>query len=213
MLVGVSSPLACLVNLNPVADEDGSPAQIDSTQSGRPIDTSHGEDASSDGSRESTDTLSDLPAGHSAVTSSWSRDLYDRLCLHLARRVLCRTCVSLEGWRALALRTAHELPFAGMLVKPTFVGVGSMKCASTWVAECLREHPQVQLSQPKETVYFNYHTGLDDYLDFFDHSQTDTPKLAIGEFTPNTSCVSSARYLLTAVTASDWSMANRVGRM
>ena len=34
--------------------------------------------------------------------------------------------------------------------KPNFLGVGGVKCGSTWLAECLRDHPQFFLSSPKE---------------------------------------------------------------
>ena len=67
--------------------------------------------------------------------------------------------------------------------KPTFVGVGGMKCASTWVSECLREHPQVLLSKPKETAYFLTRTGIDDYLRFFE-GHPGQRYAAVGEFTP-----------------------------
>ena len=56
-----------------------------------------------------------------------------------------------------------------------------MKCASTWVSECLRHHPQVLLSNPKETAYFNTRTGLDDYMSFFEGLGG---YLVAGEFTP-----------------------------
>lgn len=70
-----------------------------------------------------------------------------------------------------------------MPVKPTFVGVGGMKCASTWVSECLRQHPEVLHSNPKETAYFNTQTGLDGYQRFFEDADAG-PYKAIGEFTP-----------------------------
>ena len=79
-----------------------------------------------------------------------------------------------------------------MAIKPTFVGVGGMKCASTWVTECLRQHPEVLHSNPKETAYFNTHTGLTGYQRFFDQA-TSSPGVeaapgssykAVGEFTP-----------------------------
>lgn len=70
-----------------------------------------------------------------------------------------------------------------MTVKPTFVGVGGMKCASTWVSECLRQHPEVLHSNPKETTYFNTRTGLEGYQRYF--SGAGGPYKAIGEFTPS----------------------------
>jgi hypothetical protein len=69
-----------------------------------------------------------------------------------------------------------------MPVKPTFVGVGAMKCASTWISECLRHHPEVLHSNPKETAYFITRTGLEAYQRFFEGA--GGPYKAIGEFTP-----------------------------
>lgn len=68
-----------------------------------------------------------------------------------------------------------------MVVKPTFIGVGGHKCASTWISECLREHPSVFMSNPKEIGYFTQHfgKGLDWYLKFFEHADTFQHK---GEF-------------------------------
>jgi len=39
---------------------------------------------------------------------------------------------------------------------PTFIGIGAQKCASTWLYEILRDHPQVVLSEPKELDFFSY---------------------------------------------------------
>ena len=40
---------------------------------------------------------------------------------------------------------------------PTFVGIGAQKCASTWIYDVLRDHPQVRLSECKELDFFSYH--------------------------------------------------------
>ena len=40
-------------------------------------------------------------------------------------------------------------------MKPTFVGIGAHKCASTWVYRVLQDHPEVFVSQPKEVEYFS----------------------------------------------------------
>ena len=56
-----------------------------------------------------------------------------------------------------------------------------MKCASTWVSACLRDHPEVLLSEPKETSYFLTRTGLPDYLGYFGGIEA-YPQA--GEFTP-----------------------------
>ena len=45
---------------------------------------------------------------------------------------------------------------------PNFIGIGAQKCATTWIYEILRDHPQVTLSHTKEINYFSYH---------YDHGQ------------------------------------------
>ncbi len=42
-------------------------------------------------------------------------------------------------------------------VKPTFIGVGAQKCASTWLYRILKEHPQVCVGEEKEIDFFSYH--------------------------------------------------------
>jgi hypothetical protein len=42
-------------------------------------------------------------------------------------------------------------------MKPTFIGIGAQKCASTWLYEMLRDHPQVLVSERKELDFFSYH--------------------------------------------------------
>jgi hypothetical protein len=71
-----------------------------------------------------------------------------------------------------------------MSVKPNFVGIGGQKCASTWLSECLRAHPQVFMSSPKELRYFsdNFDKGIDWYLDFFKNSGSYKCR---GEFASN----------------------------
>jgi len=39
--------------------------------------------------------------------------------------------------------------------KVDFVGVGARKAGTTWIADCLWEHPEICMSQPKEVNYFN----------------------------------------------------------
>jgi hypothetical protein len=59
-------------------------------------------------------------------------------------------------------------------VKPTFIGIGGHKCASTWLSECLRYHPEVFMSSPKEIHYFSYNSNhnLEWYLDHFKDGRT-----------------------------------------
>src|SRR5687767_9665111 len=70
--------------------------------------------------------------------------------------------------------------------KPNFVGVGAQKCATTWLSVCLRRHPEVFMSVPKEIRFFdadeNWAKGVDWYLDHFNNSQNYKAR---GEFSPS----------------------------
>ncbi|KXB08194.1 hypothetical protein AKJ56_01700 [candidate division MSBL1 archaeon SCGC-AAA382N08] len=63
--------------------------------------------------------------------------------------------------------------------KIDFAGIGASKCATTWIYECLREHPEICMSRPKGTHYFD--GGNKDYRKFFKHCSGEKLK---GEFTP-----------------------------
>lgn len=68
--------------------------------------------------------------------------------------------------------------------KPNFLGVGGVKCGSTWLSECLRDHPQIFLSSPKELSYFGgkfADRSMEWYLSHFEGS--DGFK-AVGEYSP-----------------------------
>jgi len=43
-----------------------------------------------------------------------------------------------------------------------FIGIGGARCGTTWLTHCLRAHPQLCLSEPKEVRYFNRRTLLDE---------------------------------------------------
>jgi hypothetical protein len=66
-----------------------------------------------------------------------------------------------------------------------FIGIGTPKAASTWVFQCLSEHPQVCGSSEKEICFFdnpfNFKKGLDWYFSFFKHAK---PGQILGEFSP-----------------------------
>lgn len=49
-------------------------------------------------------------------------------------------------------------------LKIDFIGIGAPKCGTTWVYECLKKHPDVCVSLPKEVHYFNE-------MDFMDWSK------------------------------------------
>jgi len=67
---------------------------------------------------------------------------------------------------------------------PNFIGIGGQKCASTWLSECLRCHPEIFMSSPKELKYFstNAEKGFDWYLKFFSKSSNFKYR---GEFSSN----------------------------
>lgn len=53
--------------------------------------------------------------------------------------------------------------------KPSFIGIGVQKCATTWIYQVMRDHPAVTLSDPKELDFFSYKYdhGQQWYEDFF----------------------------------------------
>lgn len=54
--------------------------------------------------------------------------------------------------------------------KIDFIGIGAQRSATTWIAECLREHPQTCLARSKELNFFEdpkYKFGLDWYKKHF----------------------------------------------
>lgn len=69
-------------------------------------------------------------------------------------------------------------------MKPTFIGIGAQKCASTWLYRILAEHPQVGVSADKELDFFSYRydRGFQWYERHFDPC---AGKLAMGEISPS----------------------------
>jgi len=67
---------------------------------------------------------------------------------------------------------------------PNFLGIGVQRSATTWLYECLREHPEIFLPEQKELHFFNrnFDKGLDWYKAFF---QGVKGEKAIGEITPD----------------------------
>ncbi len=67
---------------------------------------------------------------------------------------------------------------------PNFLGIGVQRAATTWVYECLKEHPEIFVPEKKELHFFNnnFSKGIAWYLDFF--ASADGFK-AVGEVTPN----------------------------
>ena len=56
---------------------------------------------------------------------------------------------------------------------PTFFCIGAARSGTTWAWECLRHHPEVVVTQPKETDYFSHHfdRGEEWYLTHYPPSQ------------------------------------------
>lgn len=72
-------------------------------------------------------------------------------------------------------------------MKPTFIGIGAQKCASTWLYRILGEHPDVAVSTVKEVDFFSYRFdhGYQWYERHFEHG---TNARAIGEISPSYFC-------------------------
>jgi hypothetical protein len=67
---------------------------------------------------------------------------------------------------------------------PNFVIAGPQKCATTWLYECLREHPEVLLPATDSVHYFDmqYSRGEEWYRSHFDSYDGET---MVGEETPS----------------------------
>ena len=67
---------------------------------------------------------------------------------------------------------------------PTFLGFGVQRAASTWLHNCLSEHPDVFVPEKKEIHFFNahYENGIGWYERHFD---SQTGETAVGEITPS----------------------------
>ncbi len=68
---------------------------------------------------------------------------------------------------------------------PDFIGIGNQKAATSWIFQCLQDHPEICGSSSKEIHFFdkdyNYNKGLNYYRSFFSHCNKNIVK---GEFTP-----------------------------
>src|SRR5450432_1780443 len=68
--------------------------------------------------------------------------------------------------------------------RPTYVGIGAQKCASTWLHSILAEHPEVAVPEVKEVDFFSYRYdyGYQWYERCFRSSK---PARARGEISPS----------------------------
>lgn len=79
-----------------------------------------------------------------------------------------------------------------------FIGIGAMRCATTWISRCIEEHPQLFIPPAHKELHFfdairkspqsperervNYSKGLAWYRSFFADAD---PQQNVGEYTPN----------------------------
>lgn len=76
--------------------------------------------------------------------------------------------------------------------RPTYVGIGAQKCASTWLHRILAEHPQVTVPAEKEIDFFSYR--YDHGFQWYERCFADAGpgSLARGEISPSYFCEPSA---------------------
>lgn len=69
-------------------------------------------------------------------------------------------------------------------MKPTFIGLGGQKCASSWLYRVFNDHPDAFVSRPKEINFFStfYERGFQWYESHFTAAMGRT---AIGEISPS----------------------------
>ncbi len=67
---------------------------------------------------------------------------------------------------------------------PDFICIGAQRAGTTWLYQCLKEHPAVFVPEKKEVRFFNYQysEGLDWYRSHFEGHQ---PGQILGELTPD----------------------------
>lgn len=72
-------------------------------------------------------------------------------------------------------------------MKPTFIGIGAQKCATTWLYRALESHPEAALSHPKELHFFSkfYDHGYRWYEAQFPHASAAR---AVGEYSTSYLC-------------------------
>jgi hypothetical protein len=67
---------------------------------------------------------------------------------------------------------------------PDFIGIGAMRCGTTWIADKLRKHPEIYIPEDfKELHFFDqfYNKGIEWYESNFSKKEEDQ---IVGEFTP-----------------------------
>jgi hypothetical protein len=64
---------------------------------------------------------------------------------------------------------------------PNFIGIGAPKAATTWMFQCLQEHPDVFVADVKETDYFAYKFPSTSQEKYEQHFEGVTDETAVGE--------------------------------
>lgn len=81
--------------------------------------------------------------------------------------------------------------------KPDFIGIGAGKAGTTWIFQCLKEHPEICVSSKKELFFFDkpyiYRKGIKYYQSFFRHCSKNKIK---GEIAPSYIFSLQAPYLI-----------------
>lgn len=78
-------------------------------------------------------------------------------------------------------------PGSGQTITPTFLGIGSMRCGSTWLHRALQRRPDVHMTTPKQLQYFNKFMLTKDLDWFYGHFRPDDDgdvRPVRGEITP-----------------------------
>lgn len=70
---------------------------------------------------------------------------------------------------------------------PTFIGIGAPKAATTWLFECLGDHPDVFMTPKKETYFFDYDRIEGRLVEYENYFEGNKGEEAVGEL--------STRYL------------------
>lgn len=66
-----------------------------------------------------------------------------------------------------------------------FIGIGVSRCATTWIADMLRAHPNIFIPERKELHYFNNRSGqYGEDLRTLEQIYPTASKMIMGEFTP-----------------------------
>src|SRR5207248_3393398 len=72
--------------------------------------------------------------------------------------------------------------------RPTFLGIGFLRCGSTWLYQVLKCHPDIRLSDRKEMCFFFFpdmlRHDLEWYEAHFEPANGEEPKLVRGEISP-----------------------------